>query len=322
MHIPEKSSVCFIGDSITAAEKYVRILVDYFVLHFPEKKIMFHNVAIPGIGAGTILSNWDKLVSVRKPTHATVLYGMNDLQLSLYADSARITDALLAKRQAAMDTYMTNMRTLAGRLADVSHLILSPTVHDESPAIDAPLYGGYNETLQKAGAALQSEFYPVLDLHTPLTRANEKKLVQTVIGPDRVHPGNIGHAIIAHTILKHLGFADLRLPLWDDTITEAEKAVLAQLGILENKAPKNPYSDARSRSARRLIDFWYVEMNVLDGQGIDKNDIEKADAFLKEQLTKPIEEWRIQCYSAYMQGRHLLPELENAAIEAMENMYR
>ncbi len=322
MQLTENSSVCFIGDSITAAEKYVRILVDYFVLHFPEKKIKFHNVAIPGIGAGVMLDNWDTLVTSRKPTHATVLFGMNDLQLSLYADSARVTDELFAKRQTALENYLKNMRTLLNRLCDVPHLILSPTVHDESAEIEGPLYGGYNETLKKAGTALKNEFSPVLDLHTPLTRANEKKLVQTVIGPDRVHPGNIGHAIIAYNILKCMGFEDLRLPLWDSTITDDEKAVLEKLGIFENKAPKNPYSDKRSTSARKLIDFWYVEMNVLAGQGIDKNDTEKADAFLKEQLTKPIEEWRIKSYSEYMKNRHLLSEYMHEAEAAMENMYR
>ncbi len=322
MNIPENSTVCFIGDSITAAEKYVRILVDYFVLHYPEKKIKFHNVAIPGIGARVMLDNWDILIEKRCPTHATVLFGMNDLQLSLYADSARITDALLAKRQAAHTSYMENMKTLLGRLSDIPHLILSPTVHDESPEIDAPLYSGYDAALKKAGEALQDTFSPVLDLHTPLIRANERKLVQTVIGPDRVHPGNIGHAIIAHSILKCMGFSDLRLPLWDSSITDEEKAVLEKLGISENKAPKNPYSDARSRTARKVIDFWYVEMNVLAGQGIDKNDTEKADAFLKEQLTKPLEEWRIKSYTEYMRSRHMLPEMIHAAEEAMENMYR
>lgn len=321
MQFSKHSSVCFIGDSITAAEKYVRILVDYFVLHFPEKHILFHNAGIPGIAASTALSNWDVLINSCRPTHATVMFGMNDLQRSLYSDSARITDALLAKRQAALMRYGENMNTLIGKLRDVPHLIMTPTPHDENPEIDAPRYGGYDEVLTKAGALLKENFSPVLDLHAPLAAANSRRLVQTIISPDRVHPGNIGHAIIAYHILEALGFENPRLPLWDDSITEAEKVVLAQLGIWEDATPKNPYSDARSRTARRLIDFRYVEMNVLDGQGIDKNDTEKADAFLRSQLTMPIEEWRIKCYTDYMENRHRMPEIQNDALEAMENMY-
>lgn len=322
MQFSKNSSICFIGDSITAAEKYVRILVDYFVLHLPDKHILFHNVGIPGIAASTALSNWDELVSSCRPTHATVMFGMNDLQRALYSDSTCITDALLEKRQAALVRYEENMKTMTDKLRDVPHLIMTPTPHDESPEIDAPLYGGYDEALTKAGTFLKENFSSVLDLHAHLAAANSRRLVQTIIGPDRVHPGNIGHALIAHLILEALGFENPRLPLWDDSITEAEKAVLAKLGVLENTAPKNPYSDARSRTASRLIDFRYVEMNVLGGKGIDKNDTEKADAFLHAQLTMPIEEWRIKCYTDYLENRHRIPEIQNEAMEAMENMYR
>ncbi|MBE7063352.1 MAG: hypothetical protein E7390_06175 [Ruminococcaceae bacterium] len=322
MNIPENSSVCFIGDSITAAEKYVRILVDFFVLHFPEKKIRFHNISIPGASIPLLLQNWDTLVPLRKPTHATVLFGMNDLHRVLYADSVHITEEVLEKREAAFSAYTDNMRALLHRLGDASTLIMTPTLHDESPAIDAPVYGGYDAALQRAGEFLKNTFSPVLDLHTPLEIANSRKLVPTVIGPDRVHPGNIGHAIIAKAILEKLGFENPRLPLWDNSITDTERTALGNMGILEDKSPKNPYSDTRSRTARRLIDFWYVEMNVLGGQGIDKNDTEKADAFLKSQLSQPIEEWRIKCYTDYMENRHTLSERIRAAEEAMENMYR
>lgn len=322
MMIPENSTVCFIGDSITAAEKYTRILVDYFALHFPEKRIMFHNAAIPGIGAGAALDNWERLVSSRRPTHATVLFGMNDLQRVLYADSVKVTAEIARKREAALSAYTENIHTLMKRLDGVSTLVLTPTLHDESPAIDAPLYSGYDETLLRAGAFLQGTFSPVLDLHTPLKAANDRRLVSTVISPDRVHPGNIGHAVIAKAILEKLGFENPRLPLWDSSITDEERGVLASLGILADASPKNPYSDARSQAARRLIDFYYVEMNVLAGQGIDTADTEKAAAFLKDQLTKPIEEWRVQCYTDYMENRHTLPERIHAAEEAMENMYR
>jgi len=316
------TSVCFIGDSITAAEKYTRILVDYFVLHFPEKKILFHNVSIPGIGAGLFLQNWDALITSRKPTHAVVMFGMNDLQPSLYADSAKITDSLLAKRENAFDVYKKNMQEVLSRLKDVSTLVMTPTVHDESPSISAPLYGGYDAMLKRAGGYLLETFPSVLDLHTPLSLANSKGLVQTVIGPDRVHPGNIGHAIIAYTILKHLGFENPRLPLWDESITAEEKSVLEKLGIFEDTAPKNPYSDARSAAARRLALLYYVEMNVLAGQGIDKTDGKKVDEYLTAQLTKPIEEWRIETYKDYMKNRERIPQFEEEVLEAMKKMYR
>ncbi len=319
MEIPKNSTVCFIGDSITAAEKYVRILVDYFVLNYPEKHIMFHNVAVPGTSAPEAINNWDRQFIKRNPTHATVMFGMNDMNRVLYADSAKITDELLEKRAAAIERYKTNLSKIHSLLGDTPHLFMTPTPHDESPEIESPLYGGYDEALSKGAAHILENYKYALDIRTPFKEANDQRLVKTIVGPDRVHPGNIGHAVIAHTILKGLGFSDLRLPLWDSTITDEEKAVMRHLGIEENPAPKNPYSDERSRLARKVIDFYYVEMNVL--AGVDLRDEELVTKRLKEQLAMPIEQWRIDSYTDYLENRHTLPEREAAAVEAMEKMY-
>jgi len=158
MNFNPNSSFCFIGDSITAAEKYNRILVDYFVLHYPEKQIQFHNVSVAGLGASTILSHWDTLISTYRPTHATILLGMNDLQRSLYSDSVRKTDALLKKRQAVFIPYIENMRKLCTKLSNAEYLILTPTLHDENAEINAPLYAGYDVRYQlplQGGAGVQ-----------------------------------------------------------------------------------------------------------------------------------------------------------------------
>lgn len=54
--------VIFIGDSITAEEKYTRILVDFYALHFPERQILFHNVAVPGGSSHVAVQNFDALI--------------------------------------------------------------------------------------------------------------------------------------------------------------------------------------------------------------------------------------------------------------------
>ena len=317
----EFTPVCFIGDSITAAEKYTRILVDYFVLHCPKKKFLFHTVAIPGIGSDTILPLWDTLITPRKPAFATVMFGMNDLHRSLYADSAKITESLLARREHALENYKRHMKSLVSKLDKTPTLVMTPTLHDESPAIKAPRYGGYDAMLMRAGQTLTEIVSSVLDVHTPLSEANQKGLVQTVIGPDRVHPGNIGHAIIAYTILEHLGFQKPRLPLWDDSYTVEEKAILEKLWIFEDAAPKNPYSDLRCATQRRLSDLYYVEFNALAAAGIEKSDTKAVNEFLSKQQKMPIEQWRVDAYTDYIENGHRLSEIEKEAVEAMKNMY-
>lgn len=319
MEFKKNDSLCFIGDSITAAEKYVRIIVDYFVLNYPEKHIMFHNVGVPGTAMPEAINNWDRQFVMRKPTHATVMFGMNDMNRVLYADSAKVTDELLEKRRGAIERYKANLGKIHSLLGDTPHLFLTPTPHDESPEIESPLYGGYDLALKEGADYILANYKNVIDVRTPFKAANDKRLVKTIVGPDRVHPGNIGHAMIAKTILAGFGFEDLRLPLWDSTITEEEKAVMKKLGIEENPAPKNPFSDERSRLARKVIDFYYVEMNVL--AGVDLRDEELVTAKLKEFLSMPIEQWRIDSYTDYLENRHTLPEREAAAIEAMKKMY-
>lgn len=315
-------TVCFIGDSITAAENYTRILVDYFVLNHPEKHIMFYNVGIPGIGAAAALANWDFLVKSKNPTHATVMFGMNDMQRALYADSAKVTDALLEKRNNAIMKFGENIRRVHSLLDGVNVLAMTATPHDENPEIEGPIYKGYDEAITRGNKHVLEIRPDALDLHTILSDINSKKYVKTIIGGDRVHPGNIGQAIMAYNILKKLGIEDPALPLWDASFTPEQKAVLEKLGIREDKSPKNPYSDLRSSVQRRLILLYYVQVNVLDGQGITKDNVEGAREFLKAQLSSPIEQWRIDAYSDFLENRDAIPEIEAEVMKYMNLMYK
>ncbi len=320
MHLADIRSVCFLGDSITAAEKFTRILIDYFVVNYPQKQIQFYNMAIPGAGVPVALSDWERQVLSKSPDFVTVLFGMNDLQLSLYADSAKITDRLLAKREQAITRFLNNMEEMLARLNGIPYLLMTPTLHDESPEIEGPLYGGYDASLKKAADALKNQYAPVLDLHAILLDANQRRITKTIIGPDRVHPGNIGQALIAYHILKKSGFSNLRLPLWDPSITEEEKAILAQFDILEDARPKNPYSDARKEASRRRILFRYTEQ-VLHGQNIDPLDTKTVNEFLQSQAEQPIEDWRKACYMDYMENRDKQEEIFRAPDIFLEKMY-
>lgn len=313
--------VLFIGDSITAAEKYTRILIDYYVLHFPEKRILFYNANIPGGSAKTILDNFETLVASRKPSAATVMLGMNDLGRSLYADSANVTESLLKKRQLQQVKYAENLAALDGLLSSIPHCFMTPTPHEESTALETPLYKGYNDALRQAASHIMATYSPALDIHKTLSAINDKRMIPTIIGPDRVHPGNIGHILIAHAILCAQGIHNPTLPMWDASITPAEKDFVRRFGIEEDLSPKNPYSDLRTAVSKRLTHLYYVEMNVLAGQGISPEDSERADAFLSSQLSMPIEPWRTEAYKDYMENRMHIPAIRQEAAEYMQKMY-
>ncbi len=321
MFIPKESSFCFIGDSITAAEGFTRIIIDYFVLNFPDRHIKFYNTAIPGFTSGGTLKYWEDLITPYHPTHATIMFGMNDLGRSLYADSARITEELLKKRENSLRVFSANMETVLDKLKDASYLLMTPTPYDESPSIPGPLYGGYDNTLAKASATLLSTYPDTLDLHSLLSDANAKVTETTIIGPDRVHPGNIGQVLIAKHILEKMGIVSPRLPLWEKSITEDERKILHDLGIVEDTTPENPFSDARKEASRRAILFRFVEFNSLLSHNIDIQDKNAVNEKLNEYLESPIEEWRKAAYKDYMENSEQKQEIYETPKIILEQMY-
>jgi len=314
--------VIFIGDSITAEEKYTRILVDFYALHFPERQILFHNVAVPGGSSHVAVQNFDALICAKKPTTATVMFGMNDMRLSLYEPKKPITEALLKAREEAFEAYKENLRALHDKLGTVSHTFFAPTPYDENPEMDAPLCRGYDAMLRRAAAHISASFENSLDLHAVLDSAGARKLVPTVIGPDRIHPENIGHGIIAHKILEAQGFENPRLPLWDESITEKEKEILALFGIHADTAPKNPFSDARYEASKRLVLYKYVELNVLAGQGIDTHNKGQAKKFIEMQLETIMDAWRENAYRTYLENCGEEEKLQDAVLVLNEKMYK
>lgn len=313
----ETPSVCFIGDSITAFDKFTRILVDYFALHFPKKRIRFYNAAVPGASLETLLGNWDTLISPTIPTYATLLFGINDLKRALYAPSARPTPALIAKRAAAVTKYCENLHRACDRLPSCKILMLCPPPHEESPHIKSPLYQGLDAALMEVSRYICTNFSPHLDLHSLIKAADAKQYVPSLIEDDRVHPGNIAHALIAYHILESIGIKAPRLPLWDSSFTDAEKEVLRRMGIEEDSAPKNPFSDERCSAERRKAGFLYVTL-TLKKMGISPAE---TDTFLSSLLNEPLEPWRRAAVLDYLSGRAPRREYDEAVRAALSRMY-
>lgn len=320
MVFPEKSSVCFVGDSIVAADKFTRILTDFFVWHFPEKEILFHNISMPGATVSSALGAADMILEEYRPSHIFFLFGTNDLQRVLFSDSAKYTETLQKKRDAALCTYMENMRTLSDKFSAVPHTFLTSPPHEESAFYSAPFYHGFDAQLSRAAAALCKAFSNVIDLHSYLEEINSLRIIPSLLGPDRVHPENVCHILIADRILRHLGFENPLLPLWDARITAAERALLPKFGILEANAERIPESDARVESTRQFLSVYYMENGVL--KNADNIREEEVTAHLQNELRKPIEPWRRACIRDYLENRPGLSERRLAAYRAMENMYK
>ena len=94
--IRDGDTVVFLGDSITAAREYGKIIENYTLLRFPERKVRFINAGKGGETAKGSLARLDKDVFGQGATLVTVAYGVNDIGWGFKADESHKREYLTA----------------------------------------------------------------------------------------------------------------------------------------------------------------------------------------------------------------------------------
>ena len=200
-----------IGDSITHGRRYHSFIYLFYATRFPDRKFGTHNCGISGDSAGGALRRFEWDILPHKPTVATIMLGMNDVGRGLYGKS-KTGEALEKRRKAAIDGHVENMTKLAERLtaAKCRIIFLTPSIYDQTAELKRENNYGVNDALGLCGRRM-AEIAPrfsagVADLHGPMTAINEAGQKDdptfTIVGPDRVHPGDVGQFIMAYLFLK------------------------------------------------------------------------------------------------------------------------
>lgn len=205
---------CVVGDSITHGGSYHQFAFLYYMTRFPDRTIDMYNCGISGdTAAGTLRRlKWDILS--HKPTVASIMLGMNDVNVFGYGpDKNSPQDE--QDRKAKIDVYADNMRKLISELqsAGVKVVLITPSIYDQTAEMPGALYFGANDGLgicSQRVRALAKEFGDnVVDFHGPMTRLNAEQQKAdpkfTLVGGDRVHPGDVGHMVMAYLFLKGQG---------------------------------------------------------------------------------------------------------------------
>lgn len=205
---------CAIGDSITHGGSYHQFIYLYYATRFPGRSIGMFNCGISGdTAAGTLRRlKWDILD--HKPTVASIMLGMNDVGIFAYGPTKN-TPQDEEQRKSSITTYAANMRKLVTELrsAGVRVTLITPSIYDQTAAFGGPIYPGGNDGLgicSEHVVGLAKEFDTALaDFYRPMTRINAKQQESdpqyTLIGGDRVHPGDTGHMVMAYLFLKAQG---------------------------------------------------------------------------------------------------------------------
>ena len=215
--------VVFFGDSITHGGRYHAYIADYYLTRFPSRNIRFVNSGIAGDTAAGAFQRIPEDVAEYAPTHVAFHFGMNDIDRSTYLPVS--TSESLVARERAQVAYRANMCKLIEGVRkaapDATFIYLTPTPYEDRAVItNAPTSGwaSVNQVGCNVGLSLMAGFviasasaakaeavdwYSLLNNFRVRHQKDDPKF--RFVRPDRVHPEEIGHSVMAWEFLKRQG---------------------------------------------------------------------------------------------------------------------
>lgn len=210
-------TVCFVGDSITHGGHYHEFIALYYQTRFPDRHIRYVNAGTSGETARGGLARMPEDVVPYKPTTATVMFGMNDVNRGAYPLSP--SEKNLADQKSALDGYAKNMAELVKHLkadAGVQKLIyITPSPYDQTVMFTnrsndrVTCNDGLTRCAEIVRRMAAQEKALLVDFHGPMTTFNLERQIEdasyTLVGNDRIHPSEPGHLMMAWLFLKDQG---------------------------------------------------------------------------------------------------------------------
>lgn len=201
-----------VGDSITHSRRYHSFVYLYYLTRFPEQRFELINCGVSGDSAAGAVRRFPWDIAPHQPTVATIMLGMNDVGRGNYGRD-RTDPASLERRQAAIENHVRNMDRLSDMLRelDCDLIYLTPSIYDQTAEVASENFFGVNDGLAFCGQRVAAELAPrhaagVADIHGPMTALNAayqaEDNTRTLVGADRVHPGDLGQFLMAYLFLK------------------------------------------------------------------------------------------------------------------------
>jgi len=208
--------VGFIGDSITDIGHYHSYLQLFYATRFPDREIQYFPAGHSGGTADDCLRrlNWDILA--RSPNIATVNFGMNDMGGTFGASNAspeEMGKAIQERMKHVQNRYETLLDALSSN--GVRLILIGPSIYDGTVQIGDSVPPGTNrlwalgvwtQGIKDIAASRKAGF---VDLWTKMKEVNARLQAAdpkaTIVGQDRVHPGEAGNMVMLYSILKAQG---------------------------------------------------------------------------------------------------------------------
>jgi len=196
-------TVVFLGDSITAARTYGKIIENYTLLRFPDRKIRFYNAGQGGDTAAGSLNRLDRDVFVRNPTVLIVAFGMNDIGWGVKADDEHKKKYLDAVRAIVERCQKKKVRVylcsaaITGADPAKSEEHFLQKMCDEGMAL-ARKMGENSIDVQRAMRGIQKKVWAYNE------KLKDPAKKYSLHAADGVHLNDLGQLAMAYAILKGL----------------------------------------------------------------------------------------------------------------------
>ncbi len=196
-------TVVFLGDSITAARTYGKIIENYTLLRFPERKLRFFNEGWGGDTAAGGLARLERDVLPHHPTVVIVAYGTNDIGWGLKADDEHrkiyldaVRGIVTACKKRKIRVFLCSAAITGADPAKSEDSFLQKMC-DEGMAL-ARREGEQAIDVQRTMRTIQKRVWA----YNEKLRPDQKKT--TLHAADGVHLNDLGQLAMAYAILKGL----------------------------------------------------------------------------------------------------------------------
>jgi lysophospholipase L1-like esterase len=214
------NTYAFLGNSITHDGRYHSYFELFLLTRYPNVDFKFINAGVAGDQAGIALGRLEDDLLNHKPDVVMAMFGMNDIGRNLYGKENLTVDSMIRKQKQNLSNYEFNLDSMVTRIlkTDADLVLFTPSIYEQNAKnLDAPNQYGCNDALQECSYLVKeiqkkhdvylADHYSVMDsINTLLQKENPDT---TIVGPDRVHPQDIGHFIMAANIIEQLGYTPL-----------------------------------------------------------------------------------------------------------------
>ena len=202
--IKDGDTVVFLGDSITAARTYGRIIEHYTLMRYPNRKVRYINAGWGGDTAAGGLARLERDVFSKGATLLTVAYGINDIGWGTKADEEHKQKYLDSIRGIVEECKKKKVRVYICSAAITasdpyqSENDFLQKMCDEGMAISRSLGQGAIDIQ----GTMRGIYKRMFDANKDITDPRKK---HTLHAEDGIHLNDLGQLAMAFAILKGLG---------------------------------------------------------------------------------------------------------------------